>query len=112
MKIESFYEREAYPISHGSWKNRRKVSIGPDKTLRYTVKSDGLIKQTSIDLLLGQAFPEVSNNNFKGVLDEIRIYNYAFLYNKIQYLYNINTSIYETLLKIICHQYKFHNRCN
>jgi hypothetical protein len=34
--------------------------------------------------------------------DEIRIYNYALSYNKIQYLYNINinTSIYETLLKI------------
>jgi hypothetical protein len=144
MKIESFYEREAYPISHGSWENRWKVSIVPEKTLRYTVKSDdgikdldtetileldkfynitcvyngndyeiyidgklnafstfsGLIKQTSIDLLFGQAFPEVSNYNFKGVLDEIRIYNYALSYNKIQYLYNINTSIDETLLKI------------
>ena len=93
MKIESFYDREAYPISHGNWKNRWKVSIGPDKTLRYTVKSDGLIKQTSIDLLLGQAFPEVSNNNFKGVLDEIRIYNYAFLYNKTEGLLDLNNLI-------------------
>ena len=39
MRIDSMYEdREAYPISHGNWENRWKVSI-TNEGIRWTVKS-------------------------------------------------------------------------
>ena len=38
MKIGAFYSREQYPISHGNYMNRWKVSIS-NKRLRWTVKT-------------------------------------------------------------------------
>ena len=38
MKVHAFYSREQYPISHGSWQNRWKVSISNGK-VRWTVKT-------------------------------------------------------------------------
>lgn len=38
MKIEQFYEREQYIISHGSWQNRYKVSISNNR-IRFTVNT-------------------------------------------------------------------------
>lgn len=38
MKISAFYEREQYPMSHGNWENRWKVSIS-NRRLRWTVKT-------------------------------------------------------------------------
>ncbi len=43
MMIDQFYEREAYPISHGNWENRWKASITNNK-LRWTIKtSNGIV---------------------------------------------------------------------
>lgn len=38
MKIGAFFQREQYPISHGNWLNRWKVSISNNR-LRWTVKT-------------------------------------------------------------------------
>ncbi len=43
MKIGAFYYREQYPISHGNWQNRWKVSISNNR-LRWTVKTSTGIK--------------------------------------------------------------------
>jgi hypothetical protein len=144
MKVDQFYEREAYPISHGNWENRWKISI-TNKKLRWTVKTNtgtkdldsetelmlnkfyyvtclyngadyelylngeldtfssfsGLINQTTYDLTLGQVLPDNKNYNFKGVLDEIRIYNYGLSYPQIQELYKSATPVEEPTNTII-----------
>ena len=140
MKVEEFFSREAYPISHGNWENRWKVSISPGtNSLRWTVKTQdgikdldsqtklvldtyynvtvlydganydiyingvldnhsifsGKIMTTSIDLTIGQVVPSNTRHNFKGVLDDIRIYDYALSVEEIQNIYNENTLINE-----------------
>ena len=136
VKVGEFFDREAYPLSHGNWENRWKVSI-TDKHIRWTVKTDtgtkdldsetelilnnlynvtvlydgddyeiyingeldaftsfsGLIQTTSIDLMIGQVLPDNTQYNFKGILDDIRIYNYALSYSSIQSLYDYVTDI-------------------
>jgi hypothetical protein len=131
IKIGDFFDREAYPISHGNWENRWKISI-TNKHIRWTVKTNqgikdldseteliknnlynvtvlydgydfeiyingeidaftsfsGLILTTPIDLMIGQVLPSSTQYNFKGVLDDIRIYNYALSYSKIKSLYD------------------------
>ncbi|RJP65817.1 MAG: T9SS C-terminal target domain-containing protein [Ignavibacteriales bacterium] len=131
MKIAQFYDREAYPISHGNWENRWKISI-TNKKLRWTVKTNsgvkdldsetelllnkfyyvtclyngadyelylngeldaftslsGSINQTTYDLTIGQVLPNNKNYNFKGLLDEIRLYDYGLSYPQILELYN------------------------
>jgi len=52
-----------------------------------------LILTTSIDLMVGQVLPGNSQYNFKGILDDIRIYNYALPYSNIQLLYDFTTDI-------------------
>ncbi|MEE9189420.1 MAG: LamG-like jellyroll fold domain-containing protein, partial [Candidatus Neomarinimicrobiota bacterium] len=46
MKAEKLYSRESYPISHGNWDNRWKISINndPDRRIRWTVKTTTGIK--------------------------------------------------------------------
>lgn len=43
MKIGAFYNREQYPISHGNWMNRWKVSISNGR-VRWTVRTSSGIK--------------------------------------------------------------------
>jgi hypothetical protein len=43
MKIGAFFPREQYPVSHGSWQNRWKVSIS-NNHLRWTVKTNTVTK--------------------------------------------------------------------
>ena len=136
IKVGEFFEREAYPISHGNWENRWKISI-TNKHIRWTAKTNvgikdldsetelilnnlynvtvlydgddyeiyingeldaftsfsGLIQTTSIDLMIGQVLPDNTQYNFKGILDDIRIYNYALSYSSIQSLYDYVTDI-------------------
>ncbi len=131
MRIDEFFGREAYPISHGNWENRWKISI-TNKRIRWTIKTtagikdldsrtelstqlfyhvvttyngedmeiyvngeleaittfSGTLLQTTHGLSIGQHLPTVSGYNFKGVLDEIRIYNYALGFHDIQKLYD------------------------
>ena len=150
MKIEQFFDREAYPISHGNWENRWKISITPgDQTVRWTVKTaagikdldsqtqlvrdtfynitvlydgsdfeiyingeldassswSGLILPTTIDLTIGQVLPNNPNYNFKGVLDDIRIYNYALSVEEIQNIYCENIPIKDTLQDYVPYKY-------
>jgi hypothetical protein len=136
MKVGEFYQREAYPRSHGNWENRLKISIS-NKHLRWTLKTNtgtkdldseteliknslynvtvlydgsdyeiyingeldaftsfsGSMPTTAIDLMIGQVLPGNTEYNFKGVLDDIRIYNYALSYSNIQLLYDFSTDI-------------------
>jgi Concanavalin A-like lectin/glucanases superfamily/Secretion system C-terminal sorting domain len=136
MIVKSFYDREEYPLSHGNWENRWKVSI-TNKKIRWTIKTDtgikdldsetelsvdtlynvsvtfsgsdmeiylngkldaftnfsGQILQTNIDLMIGQVLPGNSNYNFSGILDDIRIYDFALSREEIQNLYGITTSV-------------------
>lgn len=39
MNISAFYEREQYPISHGNWENRWKISIS-DNRVRWTINTE------------------------------------------------------------------------
>ncbi|MDZ7376989.1 MAG: T9SS type A sorting domain-containing protein [candidate division KSB1 bacterium] len=141
MRVDEFFgNREAYPISHGNWENRWKISIIPEKNIRWTVKTDrgikdldsktipikdvfyhvvtlydgtnfdiyvngaldnhathsGQILRTSIDLTIGQVLPNNTSVNFKGVLDDIRIFNYALSPEEIQNLYQEKTAVYQT----------------
>ncbi len=142
--VKSFYDREEYPISHGNWENRWKISI-TNKRIRWTVKTvsgvkdldserelsldsiynvavtysgsdmeiyingkldaftnfSGLLLQTNIDLMIGQVLPGNSNYNFNGILDDIRIYDYALSRGEIQNLYGIPTSIKVNAANII-----------
>ncbi len=43
INIKAFYDREEYPISHGNWENRWKVSI-TNKKIRWTIKTVSGIK--------------------------------------------------------------------
>lgn len=51
MKVGLFYDREAYPISHGNWQNRWKVSI-TNQRIRWTVKTSTGIKDLDSETLL------------------------------------------------------------
>lgn len=138
MKAGEFYEREAYPISHGNWENRWKVSI-TNQRIRWTVKTNagikdldsetelvknklyfvtciysgedyeiylngeldafsnfsGLINATSHDLTVGQVLPGNTQYNYKGILDDVRVYNYALPYSDIIELYDVSVSVKE-----------------
>ncbi len=136
IKVDQFFERESYPLSHGNWENRWKVSL-TNRHVRWTVKTNtgtkdldsetelaldslynvtvlydgsdyeiyingeldafstfsGQILTTNIDLMMGQVLPGNNQYNFNGVLDDIRIYNYAISYSDIQLLYDLSTGI-------------------
>ncbi len=134
INIATLYDREAHPVSHGSWENRWKVSITNERA-RWTIKTDhnvnsgikdldsettlttdvyynltayydgsdfeiyldgeldsfsnwsGSILTTNIDFMIGQVLPGNSSYNFKGVIDDLRIYNYALPLAEIEALY-------------------------
>ncbi len=136
LKIGQFFDREAHPISHGSWENRWKISITNGR-FRWTVKTSegikdidseleaepdtyyhlaatydgadieiyidgelntfglfsGKLLQTSLDLMIGQVLPDNANYNFRGVIDELRIYDYALASDAVYELYSFGTSV-------------------
>jgi len=61
--------------------------------LNNTTDFAGLILQTSIDLTIGRVLPNNTGYNFKGILDEIRIYNQALSDTEIRELYQQETPI-------------------
>ncbi|MCK4570138.1 MAG: T9SS type A sorting domain-containing protein, partial [Bacteroidales bacterium] len=135
MEVSEFYDREAYPISHGNWQNRWKMSIG-EQLLRFTINGtngiidldtetsledhvwyhvaaiyngtecqillnaeldavkdySGQINTTSYDLILGQSLPSQSGYNFKGSIDNLRIYNYGISYDQVKEIYEEEVS--------------------
>lgn len=134
IKIDEFLLHEQHPVSHGSWQNRYKISIG-DQKIRFTVKTvirikdldsktvpvtgtwvhlavvytgtdmeiwldgkldaftsqTGLISKTAVDLVFGQNLPGDNNNNFKGTLDAVSIFDYGL--SQAQILDHMENSI-------------------
>ncbi len=130
MRVDAIYTREQYPVSHGNWENRWKVSIS-NGHLRWTVKTTtgvkdldsgsplvvdsvymvtvsysgadmelylngaldsfapftGTLLPTTIDLTIGQVLPGNQSYNFNGVLDDLRLYDYALSLNEIRNLF-------------------------
>ncbi|MEZ4747254.1 MAG: LamG-like jellyroll fold domain-containing protein [Calditrichia bacterium] len=133
LQKSSFTGAEEFPISHGSWQNRWKVSIIPDKKLRWTINTDagiydldtpaaiaentlyfvaatfgdgqmkiflngqeanaasrnGNISATNLDLTIGQMVPGNTQYGFRGVLDDVRIYNRVLSPAEIMDLFNL-----------------------
>lgn len=140
MNIGTFFDRESYPLSHGNWENRWKVSLS-NQRLRWTIKTDysvnggikdldseayletdmyyhvvvrfdgadmeiylngelaamstwqGLLRTTTIDPVIGQSLPGNTQWGFKGVLDDIRIYDYGLSMTEIEALYQDEVGI-------------------
>lgn len=132
-------DRESFIISHGSWQNRWKISIIPERRIRWTINStstirdldsdlnleedrfyhvaatydgklmllylngklqsykelSGKIRKTSLDFLIGQMLPGDANYNFRGVIDEVKVFNYALTPEAVENLYNesLTTSV-------------------
>jgi len=60
LKVNEFYEREQYPISHGNWQNRWKFSIGDEK-LRFTINGEnGIIDIDTESILEKQTWYHVA----------------------------------------------------
>ncbi|MEP6646227.1 MAG: LamG-like jellyroll fold domain-containing protein [Saprospiraceae bacterium] len=117
-------DKERFIISHGSYQNRWKLSITPERKVRWTLKNtsgavkdldsetileankfyhiaatyngrfmmiyingrlqsftsfSGSINPSPVDLEIGQIMPDDPSYNFGGVLDDIKIYDYAQL---------------------------------
>lgn len=53
----------------------------------------GQILSTAIDLLVGQALPADNSLNFKGVIDDIRIFNYALSVAEIEAFYHDDAAV-------------------
>ncbi len=138
ININSFFDREQYPISHGNWEDRWKVSITDDR-IRWTINTgtgiadldsetilqtnawynvtalysgtdmeiylnneldafqswSSTLNQTDLDLTIASAVPGNSEYNFRGVLDDIHIYDYALSLNEIDKLYDVITNVEE-----------------
>ncbi len=132
LKVEEFFGRESYPISHGNWENRWKISITENR-IRWTVKTNtgvrdldsvtelalnsyyhvvtlydgynfdiyingvldqhttfsGTINQTNVDLTIGQVLPGNTEYNFKGIIDDVRLYDYGLTSAEIFALYSV-----------------------
>ncbi len=125
-------DREMFIVSHGSWQNRWKISIIPERRIRWTINSvntirdldsqikigedsyyhvtatydgklmalyvngvlesfrelAGNIRTTGLDLLIGQMLPGDANYNFPGIIDEVKIFDYALTPEAAEELYN------------------------
>ena len=121
-------DKERFIISHGSWQNRWKLSITPERKVRWTLKAvngqvrdldsetileenkyyhiaasfdgrfvllyingrlesftsfSGDINPSPVDLEIGQASPDEQMYNFRGDMDDVRIYDFAQLPDSI-----------------------------
>lgn len=125
-------DRESFIVSHGSWQNRWKISLTPERRIRWTINSTntirdldsettidedtfyhvtatydgkllvlyvngklesfreltGTIRRTSLDLLIGQMLPDNADFNFPGIIDEVKIFDYALTPEAAEDLYN------------------------
>ncbi|MBK8566326.1 MAG: T9SS type A sorting domain-containing protein [Saprospiraceae bacterium] len=131
FKPAALPEKETFLLSHGSWQNRWKLSITPDKRLRWTVNTlasigdlDGLfalqmdsfyhiaatygdgsmaiylngelhsyrnlsgaIRTTTTPFLMGQMLPGETGFNFKGTIDEVKIFDHALVPEEVAVLF-------------------------
>lgn len=124
-KPEIIGDKERFILSHGSWQNRWKLSITPDRKVRWTLKNatgqvrdldsetvleantktyhiaasyngrflllyingrlesfsafSGDINSSPVDFEIGQILPDDQMYNYRGILDEVKIFDYALL---------------------------------
>jgi hypothetical protein len=71
--------------------NRMEIFIDGQSASSTTWNGD--ILQTSIDFMIGQVLPGNSNYNFKGIIDDVSIYNYALSSSEIGDLYDQSSPI-------------------
>ncbi|MCY7330204.1 MAG: T9SS type A sorting domain-containing protein, partial [Saprospiraceae bacterium] len=54
----------------------------------------GLIRTANLALLIGQMLPDIADYNFKGVVDDVKIFDYALTPEAVQTLYgNVPTAV-------------------
>ncbi|MFM9948809.1 MAG: LamG-like jellyroll fold domain-containing protein [Saprospiraceae bacterium] len=131
LKATALPDHEIFPISHGSWQNRWKISITPERRVRWTLNSlttigdldselnvtkdtiyhvaatydgahmalylngelhtyrtlTGKIRTAALPLLIGQMLPGNADFNFKGTIDEVKIFDYALPPDAVNLLY-------------------------
>ncbi len=124
-------DKEVFILSHGSWQSRWKVSITPEKKIRWTVNTmnsigdldsdfsvqkdsfyhvvatydgqwmalyvngnlrsyrplTGNIRTTTAPFLMAQMLPDNTEFNFKGTIDEVKIFDYALTPEAAQTLF-------------------------
>lgn len=140
FKANALPAKESFLLSHGSWQNRWKVSITPEKYLRWTVNSlngtsdldadvavqtdsfyhvvvtydgsvmalylngllrsfkafTGKIRTTTYPFLMGQMLPGQPEYNFKGVMDNVSIFDYALAPDAVYDVYQAGqTSVWQ-----------------
>lgn len=140
LKASQLPDRESFLISHGSWQNRWKISITPERRIRWTINTlsgitdldgtiiletnevvhvvatydgawmalyingnlhsfkamSGKLRTTGLDLLFGQMIPGDQNYNFAGLLDEIKIFDYAVTPPESESLFaSISTGLFD-----------------
>ena len=136
FKANALPEKEIFLLSHGSWQNRWKLSITPEKYLRWTVNTllgiadldidvpiqtnqfyhvaatydgsllalylngnlhtykvlSGKIRTTTFPFLMGQMLPAQPEYNFKGVMDAVKIHDYALAPDGVKSLFEEGVS--------------------
>lgn len=124
-------DKEVFILSHGSWQSRWKVSITPEKKIRWTVNTmnsigdldsdfsvqtdsfyhvvatydgqwmalyvngnlrsyrplTGNIRTTTAPFLMAQMLPDNTEFNFKGTIDEVKIFDYSLTPEAAQTLF-------------------------
>ena len=85
-----YTDRESYIISHGNWQNRWKISILPEKKLRWTINTSSGIKDLDSELSLQKD----SWYHFVGVFDgsQIELYVNGNLDAQADYSGKLNTT--------------------
>lgn len=73
--------------------NGADVEIWINGELNSFTTWSGKLLTSNVDLTIAQMLPSDANYNFKGVLDDFRIYDYALLPNSIKELDDIHTSV-------------------
>lgn len=136
FRAEHLPDHETFLLSHGSWQNRWKISLTPDRKIRWTLNSlttiadldseftlsedsiyhlaatydgsllalylngklhsykslTGLIRTTTLPLLIGQMLPDNMEYNFKGTVDEVKIFDHALVPGAVQSLFEEATT--------------------
>ncbi len=150
FKANALPEKETFLLSHGSWQNRWKLSVTPDRYLRWTVNTlngiadldaseqlepdifyhvaatydgsvlalyvngnlhtykalSGKIRTTTFPFLMGQMLPDLADYNFKGVLDAVKIFDYALAPDAVKTLYgqgvtSVNAPVFSNGPKLV-----------
>jgi hypothetical protein len=125
------FDKEMFILSHGSWQTRWKISITPEKKIRWTVNTlnaigdldsdfvvqrdstyhlsvtygggwmlmfidgelnnfrplTGNIRTTTHPFLVAQMLPDMTEYNFKGLVDEVKIFDYALTPDAVRELF-------------------------